>query len=311
MVRDAYPLGSRGGVAAVDDLPGAVYGGFDTVSHLRAHLLWMRRAGRSERTLYMRRSHMVRLCEALGHDPLTATEAELEQWQDSLAATAIRQKTTQVRPYYGWCHAKGYRPDNPAALLVTPRARRGIPNPIDTADLMRALERASPRVLPWLLLAAWSGLRAKEIAELRVEDFYHHEGRTFIRLTQTKGDAPRTGMVPGWVWVTIRPLMAPQGRCWRRERGFGVVTPQHVSQLCNEHLRRLGIHSTLHKLRHWAGTEALEATGNIREVGEFLGHLDLSSTEVYTKVRPLRLHQMVETFPRPNGARTLRAADSA
>lgn len=77
------------------------------------------------------------------------------------------------------------------------------------------------------------------------------------------------------------------------------MTAQHVSQLSNEYLRSLGITSTLHKLRHWAGTEALEASGNLRLVGDLLGHVEMSSTQVYTKVRPIALHELVESLPRP------------
>ena len=34
---------------------------------------------------------------------------------------------------------------------------------------MHALQLAPPRIRPWLVLAAWCGLRAKEIALLRAE----------------------------------------------------------------------------------------------------------------------------------------------
>ncbi|GAB2907214.1 hypothetical protein GCM10027047_01890 [Rhodococcus aerolatus] len=275
------------------------------VTHLDEHLRWMRRAGRVETTVAARAACLLRLSEHLGHDPATATEAELEAWQDTLPRHRIRNSTAMIRPYFRWLHQKGYRPDDPAALLVTPRAKPGIPRPITMADLTRALETAPPRVLPWLLLAAWSGLRAKEVAALRAEDFVHHDGRTFIRLTVTKGGRPRTSVVPGWVWAVLAPMLPASGPCWRRERGTGPVTAQHVSQLANNHLRAQRIPSTFHALRHWAGTEALEASGNLRLVQELLGHQDPTSTQVYTAVRPIRLHDLAESLPRPPGSRRL------
>ena len=278
------------------------------VAHLEEHLRWMRRAGRADRTITMRAAAMVYLAEHLGHDPITATAVELEHWQDSTPARAIRQKTSLVRPYYAWCQAKGYRSDNPTALLVVPAARRGVPRPIATADLLRAVELAPPRILPWLLLAAWSGLRAKEIAGLRVEDFTHRDGAVFVRVCHTKNGHERTAPMPSWAWSLIAPLLPGAGPCWRRERGFGTVTPQHVSQLANQYLRRIEITDTLHSLRHWAGTEALEATDNLRVVQELLGHLDPASTQVYTAVRPRRLTDVSESLPRPVEARRLRVA---
>ncbi len=288
-------------------LPGGVYRIGANVSHLDEHLLWMRRAGRADRTITMRAAAMVHLAEHLRHDPITATEAELERWQDITPAHAIRQKTSQVRPYFGWCHAKGYRSDNPTALLVVPPARRGVPRPIATADLMRAVDLAPPRVLPWLLLAAWSGLRAMEIAGLRYDDFEHVGGVVFVRVRHTKNGGARTAPLPSWAWSVLAPLLASSGPCWRRERGYGSVTAQHVSQLSNEYLHGIGITDTLHSLRHWTGTEALEITDNLRLVQELLGHLDPASTQVYTQVRPRRLTEVSEALPRPEQSRGLRA----
>lgn len=278
-------------------LPGAIYDAGTPITHLDEHLRWMRRAGRSDRTLVLRRATLRHLAEFLDTDPFTATEHNLETWQDSHDMHQIRQRTSLIRPYYGWIHARGYRADNPAALLITPPPRRGTPRPIKFEDLARAVADAPDRIRPWLLLAAWSGLRAKEIAELRVEDFTHHDGRTYLHLTRTKGERPRTAVVPGWVWAEIWPMLPASGLCWRRERGFGRVTPQHVSQYANAYLHRIGIDATLHCLRHFAGTEALKATGNIRLVQEFLGHLDLASTQVYTAIAPVALHQLAESLP--------------
>lgn len=286
-----------------EPLPGGKYDHGTTISHLDEHLRWMRRAGRSDRTIVLRRATMRYLAEHLDADPFTATEADLESWQDSMPVERIRQRTSLVRPYYSWIHARGYRTDNPAALLVCPKARRGAPRPIPFDDLVRAVTHAPDRIRPWLLLAAWSGLRAKEIAALEVEDFVHQDGRTYAYLTRTKGERPRTAVVPGWVWAQIVPLMSDSGPCWRRERGSGPVTAQHVSQYSNEYLHRIGIASTLHSLRHFAGTEALKASGgNLRMVQEFLGHLDLASTQVYTAVAPSALHEMAESLPMIGGA---------
>ncbi|GAA4399595.1 hypothetical protein GCM10023147_37170 [Tsukamurella soli] len=231
------------------------------------------------------------------HDPFAATEAELEDWQDSLPVSVIRNYTSLVRPYYGWIHAKGYRADDPAKLLVMPPPRRGIPRPIALERLELALRTARPRILPWLLLAGFAGMRAKEIAYLRVEDFVVDSGFVMIHLVRTKGERERVTAFPRWCWDHIAPMLPEHGPCWARERGSGVVTPQLVSQLCNEHLHSIGFADTLHSLRHFAGTEALEATDNLRLVQEFLGHTSPSTTAIYTSVRPQRLAKMVDLLP--------------
>ena len=279
-------------------IPGAYYG--SDVSYLDEHCRWMIRAGRAPRTVRVRRMQMQYLADYLGRDPVDVTQFELEEWQDSLPLEQLRFKTAVIRPYYDYLHKRGIRPDNPAALLVTPKAKRGVPRPIAFEALERAIRTAPPRLQAWLVLAAYGGLRAKEIAHLERQCFeVNPHGGVFIRLTQTKGDRERFSALPAWAWDLIEPALASSGPCFRRERGTGPVTPQQVSQLANDWLHKAGTRSTLHTLRHWAGSSGIDVE-DIRVVQEFLGHVSPATTAVYTAVRPQRIAAMVNTFRRPN-----------
>lgn len=279
-------------------MPGGQYGA--DVSHLDEHCRWMIRAGRAPRTVKLRRMHLQYLADHLGRDPVDATQNELETWQDSLPIERLRFKTAVVRPYFDYLHKRGLRPDNPAALLVTPRAKRGLPRPIAFDALERAIRTApTPRIQAWLILAAYAGLRAKEIAHLERDCFEPVPGGgMFIRLTRTKGERERITALPGWAWDLIRPALAEDGLCFRRERGTGPVTPHQVSQLANDWLHKSGTRSTLHTLRHFAGSAGIEVE-DVRVVQEFLGHTSPATTAIYTAVAPKRIVQMVDTFPRP------------
>jgi integrase/recombinase XerD len=247
--------------------------------------------------------HMQYVADYLGRDPVDATQMELESWQDSIPFDQLRYKTAIVRPYYGYLHMRGIRPDNPAALLVTPRKKRGLPRPIAFDAMERAIRNApTPRMQAWLILAAYGGLRAKEIAHLEMDCFeLLPGGGVFIRLTRTKGEYERVTALPAWAWEQIRPALAPSGLCFRRERGTGPVTPQQVSQLANDWLHKCGTRSTLHTLRHWAGSSAIEVE-DVRVVQEFLGHTSPVTTAVYTAVQPQRIARMVDTFRQPDMA---------
>ena len=159
---------------------------------LAAHLAWLKLKGRAERTIYDRKHAVLRLAAWLesyadgdarpGHgargDPatgpcelhetpgpgiiLSATAADLAAWRQNLTVSdsSVVTYACHVREFYAWAVDEGLCPGNPAARLPLPRIPRGIPRPVAEDDLMRALEHATARVRPWLVLAGWAGLRA-------------------------------------------------------------------------------------------------------------------------------------------------------
>ena len=280
------------------EISGGYYG--SNVSHLDEHCRWMMRAGRAPRTIRVRRMQMQYLADYFDRDPFDVTQFELEDWQDSLPLEQLRFKTAVIRPYFDYLHKRGYRFDNPAALLVTPAAKRGLPRPIAFDVMERAMRTAPPRLQAWLILAAYGGLRAKEIAHLEMACFEPAgDGGVFIRLHRTKGEWERFSALPAWAWHHILPVLQPAGPCFRRERGSGPVTPQQVSQNCNDWLHKSGTNSTLHTLRHWAGSSGIDCE-DIRVVQEFLGHRSPATTAVYTAVQPKRIAAMVSSFRVPD-----------
>lgn len=288
------------------------------VSHLGDHLLWMRLRGLSERTMLCRRRACVRLAEHLGHDPITATYDELYAWQAHLLRISINQvrnQTALVRPYFQWLQDAGHRGDNPSRLLPMPRKRRGLPRPIAEVRLSEVIRTAPPRLLPWYLLAGWSGLRAGEIAGLAVENFSSDElGQHWVRVVG-KGGYVRDAPILSWTWPTILAALPSSGPAWRRERGEGPVTGKIVSEACSKHLKQIGFPDRLHALRHRAATALYEASGwDIRLVQEYLGHQNSDTTAVYTQVKPQRIAAAALGLPRvalPTDGRLLQVVDAA
>lgn len=284
-------------------LPGGSYR-LSLAEDLTEHLVWMRMSERGERTLFCRRRAVCMFAEWLGSDPRGAAADELYAYQLHLARRSRNNASwtmALLRPYYAWLHKMGRRGDDPCVLLpVGSNGRRGVPRPMPEADVERMISTAPRRLLPWLILAAWCGLRACEIARLRVEDLVIGLGGQPIVCVRGKGEVYRNVAVPHWAWPIITADLPAGGPCFRRLRGFGGVSPKIVSKESNKYLRRIGIKHTLHALRHRAATVLLrQPDADIRTVQDFLGHALLSTTQIYTQVDNEQMAAAINSMPAP------------
>jgi integrase len=283
--------------------------GVDTA--VAAYLEQLRLEGRSPATIYARRRALARLAAALPVPLLAATQPDLMDWRAGLmvAAGTVLDYVTAARRFYAFAQEAGLRADNPAARLPAPRRARGLPRPIAWDDLVLALTSAPPRIRPWLVLASYCGLRAKEVALLRRECILETLPQPLILVAAdaTKGRRERTVPLCGFVLSEIPLWQLPRnGWAFRRYDGSaGHNSPAKVSQLANAHLHSAGVGATLHQCRHFFGTETYRAKKDLLLVRDLLGHADVSSTQGYAAWDRPSAVAAVEAIPAP---RRLRAA---
>lgn len=275
---------------------------------LAAHLDWLRMCGRADGTLYQRRRTILRLKAALDVPVLDASGADLLEWRAGLviADTSVRTTVAHVRGWYSWLATEGHIEVSPAGRLPVPKRERSLPRPVGEDELMRALRYAPPRVRPWLVLAGWCGLRAREIAWLRRDAVLDRAVPPVIvvRASSAKGGRERVVPMPPFVITELRPLLPASG--WVFPRGDGQAGPNApwtVTQLSAETIRRSGTDATLHQLRHRYATQLYQATRDIRLVQELLGHSSPSITAVYADYDQRGAAAAVALLPVPGGRR--------
>lgn len=170
---------------------------------------------------------------------------------------------------------------NPTQLLPSVRVPRGVARPIRTSQLDDILARASrPYQLPFKL-AALAGLRCIEIAGLDTG----HVTADELWVSCGKGGKERLVPTHPMIWAEVQRL--PAGPVARLRDGRR-ADRTNVAVNCNRHLHTtLGYAEiTMHRLRHWFGTEAYEASGkDIRATQELLGHSNPATTQGYIAVR--------------------------
>ena len=160
-----------------------------------------------------------------------------------------------------------------------------------------------------LHLAACAGLRVSELTGLKVEDI--DLPSTSIRVL---GKGRRERMLPLWkttatalrAWLAVRgPMAAPEVFVNARGEplsrwGFAYLLKQHAATAARQQSGLARKRVSPHVLRHTCAMIILQATQDIRKVSLWLGHANLTSTEVYTRGDPTEKLDAVEAIVPPH-----------
>lgn len=215
-----------------------------------------------------------------------------------LAPSSIRRSVSAIRTYFAYLSGEGVVERDPSGRLETPRRWRTLPAVLSAADVRRLLDAASldsPLALrdrAMLELAYGSGLRVSEWISTKVNDVALDEG-----VVRVFGKGGKERIVPmgrsaiGAVALYMRALRpelergAGKGILFLNARGKP-LTRMGAWEILRKHVKRAGIkvRVTPHTLRHSFATHLLEGGADLRAVQEMLGHVDISTTQIYTHV---------------------------
>ena len=262
-------------------------GGGTCTLHLTRHLAWC--AQRNLRATYIdtRRRAITQLERELGKPPETATERDLTDWYETVSQRIVPEARgvylSHVQCYFRWLIAEEIILRDPTLRLIRPRMRRRLPRPMSNEDLARAINTAPERVKPWLLLAAFEGLRAIEIAGLRVDDV---DLQANMLLINGKGGRQRLLPLHPRVREALLPHLGGRGFLFRHWSRPGPPRPHNVSHALNSHLRSCGITATAHSMRHWFLTSIYRTSLDLRLTQELAGHSSPTTTAGYAAWSP-------------------------
>jgi len=215
-----------------------------------------------------------------------------------LSPASIRRNVSAVRGYFRFLVGEGHIVRDPSERLETPKRWRTLPEVLSVGEVERLL--AAPtlddplafRDRALLELAYGAGLRVSEWISLGIRDLLLEDS-----LVRVFGKGSKERLVPigrtavGAVAVYLRELRP------RLERGEGrgvlflnargqPMTRMGAWKILRKYVDRASIakHVTPHTLRHSFATHLLEGGADLRAVQEMLGHVDISTTQIYTHV---------------------------
>ncbi len=276
--------------------------------------IWMEK-GVSENTLASYRNDLDKLLYWMSERSLTVanvTTTDLQQYQSWLTDKNYKQTSkarmlSAIRRLFQYSHREKVRPDDPSALLISPKLPQRLPKDLSEAQVEALLDAPDPndplelRDKAMLELLYATGLRVTELVSLTMENMSLRQG--VVRIIG-KGNKER--LVPmgenavDWIDTFLqqgRPallgeqssdIVFPSKRArqmtrqtfWHRIKHYSVIAGIDTEQL------------SPHVLRHAFATHLLNYGADLRVVQMLLGHSDLSTTQIYTHVATERLKQI-------------------
>ncbi|MGG5811943.1 site-specific tyrosine recombinase XerD [Falsiroseomonas sp. CW058] len=225
-----------------------------------------------------------------------------------LAARTAARRLSALRQFFRFLAREGVRPDDPTELQESPKLPASLPKALSEAEVEALIGAAArlpghrgPLAVALLELLYSSGLRVSELVALHAAAL-----RPGAPLVAVMGKGGKERLVPvsnraREAALAARPAPKEGARPSRwlfpsRAAG-GHITRQAVGIILKDAALAAGLDPdrvSPHVLRHSFASHLLGRGADLRSLQILLGHADIATTQIYTKVLEERLRKLVE-----------------
>ena len=268
--------------------------------------------GYSEHTVAAYRNDLTQFLEYL-------TDESVGSWQDvgrdhiqeyvlflnrrGYASSTVARKVAAVKSFFHFLVIDGVLEDDPTVAVDSPPVDKHLPRPLSSGDIARLLlapagsntpKALRDRALLEVMYA--TGMRASEVISLELGAADVEAGT--VRCIG-KGNKERVMPLHERAREVLKDYLENGRSRMLRDQGEAALFVNHRGRpltrqglwlLVKEYAAEAGIAGkvTPHTLRHSFATHLLDGGAGLREVQQLLGHTNIASTQVYTKVSTRR-----------------------
>ena len=228
-----------------------------------------------------------------------------------LSARSVAQNLSALKAFHRFLEDEDISKKDPTQNFQTPRMSKKLPqvleyseiksilNSVDSSSLIGIRDRTMFEVL------YGAGLRVSELINLIMGNIFKEEG--IIRVI---GKRSKERIIPlgeeafRWIglWLSdARPQLAKMGSSgdylFLNARGKN-MTRDGFFKLFKKQIEKAGIEKEVspHTFRHSFATHLLEGGADLRSVQEMLGHVSISTTQIYTHLDREYLKEVHKSF---------------
>ena len=281
------------------------------VEHYLAHVRVEKRL--AARTVELYTLDLQKLCENAAAAGVALTQvhnAHVRRWVAQMhgggrSGRGIALILSGWRGFYAWLGREGLVKSNPVQDVRAPKAPKPLPKALSVDDAVQLAEYSRDEADPWLEardaamveLLYGCGLRVGELVGLDAQASSAAKGWIDLEAGEAhvlgKGSKRRTVPVGAKAlealrhWLAVRALHPHAGEAALFTGRFGArLSAQGVWQRLKQRGQQAGLATPVHPhmLRHSFASHLLQSSGDLRAVQELLGHANIGTTQVYTRL---------------------------
>ncbi len=246
-----------------------------------------------------------------GHDVLALQPPHIRRFVAALHAQGRHGRSIALwlscwRVFFRWAAWQGWVERNPVEGIRAPKTAKPLPKALGVDEAVQLAAFVNPDADPWdeardaamTELLYSSGLRVSELAQLDVQagsglgwldlqaGLVHVTGKGGKRRSVPVGSAAQQALQR---WIDVRSSrFAPH---WAEPALFvgtrgARITAQTIWLRLRQRSQQAGLPAAVHPhvLRHSFASHVLQSSGDLRAVQELLGHANIATTQIYTRL---------------------------
>ena len=228
-----------------------------------------------------------------------------------LSSRSVAQNLSALQAFHRFLEDEDITKKDPTQNFQTPRMSKKLPQVLEYTEIKRILNSIDSSSLTGIRdrtmfeVLYGAGLRVSELINLIISNVFKEEG--IIRVI---GKRSKERIIPlgeeAFRWIGLwssdaRPQIAKVGSSgdflFLNARGKR-MTRDGFFKLFKKQIGKAGIEKDVspHTFRHSFATHLLEGGADLRSVQEMLGHVSISTTQIYTHVDREYLKEVHKTF---------------
>lgn len=220
----------------------------------------------------------------------------------NLKPRTVSRKLSSLRSFFKFLQREGVIKTNPAKLVVTPKLDKPLPHFMSEEESVQVIEAPksgkinSPRDKAIFEILYSTGIRVSELVGLNVDDVDFIGN---IIKVMGKGKKERMAPIGDQALNVLKEYL--DGRKANSKfvfagRDGGHLTDRQVRNIINKYIleQAMAQHVTPHMFRHSFATHLLDHGADLRSVQELLGHVNLSTTQIYTHLTTEKLKKVYD-----------------